>query len=311
MSKMIEVVSVSVSEDRGTPKRPVPHVVLDERGIVGDAHAGPWRRQVTVLSRDSVDRFAAEANVEIAPGDLAENLSLRGLDATAVALLDRFRIGEAELEVTQIGKKPHDAGAPGFQHAGRFIMLGEGLFCRVRHPGIIRPGDSVRWVQKTFGFHIITLSDRASRGEYADRSGPRIRELLTDHLDRTRWRHRIQATLLPDDAQRLADELARARDADVDVVFTTGGTGAGPRDITPEIVTGFCDKTVPGIMEMIRTKFGADNPNALLSRGVVGVAGTMLVYTLPGSTKAVDEYMREIFRTMEHLIFTVHGLDIH
>ena len=71
------------------------------------------------------------------------------------------------------------------------------------------------------------------------------------------------------------------------------------------------DKEIPGIMEMIRMKYGAEKPNALLSRGVAGVVGQSLVYTLPGSVKAVQEYMTEILKTMQHLIFMLHGIDAH
>ena len=95
------------------------------------------------------------------------------------------------------------------------------------------------------------------------------------------------------------------------MIFTTGGTGVGPRDITPDVVTELCDKFIPGIMDHIRLKFGADKPNALLSRSVAGVAGSTLIYTLPGSVRAVQEYMQEILKTLEHLILTLHGLDDH
>ncbi len=71
------------------------------------------------------------------------------------------------------------------------------------------------------------------------------------------------------------------------------------------------DKEIPGIMEMIRVKYGANKPNALLSRGVAGLMSESLVYTLPGSVKAVNEYMEEILKTLEHLIYMRHGLDVH
>jgi len=158
---------------------------------------------------------------------------------------------------------------------------------------------------------VITVSDRASRGEYEDKSGPRIKELLAEFFADKRWHLRIESTVVPDDSAGLKAELVSARDKGVDVVFTTGGTGVGPRDITPEVVTSLADKIIPGIMEHIRAKFGESNPNALLSRSVAAVLGQTVVYTLPGSVKSVDEYMPEILRTMEHLILMLHGLDTH
>lgn len=158
---------------------------------------------------------------------------------------------------------------------------------------------------------IITLSDRAAAGQYADRSGPRVRELVEQFLATKGWRPQIDAILLPDDADRLQNQLVNAIEAGVDVIFTTGGTGVGPRDIAPETAAAVCDKLMPGIMEHIRLKFGADTPNALLSRSIAGVAGTTQIYTLPGSVRAVEQYLGEIFKTLEHVTYMVHGIDVH
>jgi molybdopterin adenylyltransferase len=116
---------------------------------------------------------------------------------------------------------------------------------------------------------------------------------------------------LPDDSGQLRENLAQAGRAGVDVIFTTGGTGVGPRDSTPETAAAMCDKLIPGIMENIRMKFGQANPNALLSRSIAGVTGRTQVYTLPGSVRAVEEYVGEILKTMEHVVFMLHGLDMH
>lgn len=87
--------------------------------------------------------------------------------------------------------------------------------------------------------------------------------------------------------------------------------GIGPRDVTPEAVCGFGDRMIPGIMEAIRAKYGSDKPNALLSRSVAGVKGTMLVYAIPGSVRAGREYMAEISTTLEHAILMLHGISAH
>ena len=311
MSKKAEVVSVNISAEKGTVKHPVPEIHLDERGIIGDAHAGAWHRQVSLLSQDSIDRFAAEKEIQLSPGDFGENVALRGIDLTSVAVLDRLQISEVELEVTQIGKECHGDTCAIYRQVGTCIMPTEGLFCRVVHGGTIQSGDPVEYLPRPLKFQIITLSDRAFAGEYADRSGPRVRERLEAFLEDKRWHPRIEQTILPDDADLLHAELGEAVDEGVDVIITTGGTGVGPGDITPETVAGICDKLIPGIMEAIRVKFGAENPNALLTRGVAGVRGQTLIYALPGSVRAVEEYMGEILRTMEHLILMLHGLDIH
>jgi molybdenum cofactor synthesis domain-containing protein len=158
---------------------------------------------------------------------------------------------------------------------------------------------------------IITLSDRAVAGVYADRSGPRIREIMEAFFADHGIESTIEQCLLPDDAELLRREILGGLEQGVDVIITTGGTGLGPRDIAPETVAPLCDKLIPGIMEHIRAKFGANNPRARLSRAVAGVAVTTQIYTLPGSVRAVEEYLPEILVTLEHVAETLHGVDRH
>ena len=125
------------------------------------------------------------------------------------------------------------------------------------------------------------------------------------------WRTKYTDVVLPDDARSLKKAIENACEEGVDFIFTTGGTGIGPRDITPDVVSSMADRIIPGIMEHIRMKYGEKNPKALLSRSIVGLIGRSHVYTLPGSVKAVKEYMEEILKTLEHCIFMVRGIDVH
>ncbi|MBW1807232.1 MAG: MOSC domain-containing protein [Deltaproteobacteria bacterium] len=311
MSKMAEVFSVNISKEKGTIKQPVDSIDLDLDGIVSDAHAGPWHRQVSLLSQESIQHFSEEIGRKIEPGEFAENITMQGIDLSQASLLDRFRIGPVELQLTQIGKKCHGDACAIFREVGKCVMPKEGIFCRVLQGGSIRAGDKIKYQPKIWKFRVITLSDRAHRGDYSDRSGPLAKDQLDGFAAAKHWRSATETVVLPDDASHLQTALETARDEAVDIVVTTGGTGVGPRDITPETVTKFCDKIIPGIMDAIRIKFGQDKPNALLSRSVAGVTGTMLVYAIPGSVKAVKEYMSEITKTIEHLIQMLHGLDVH
>ena len=306
------VVSVNLSERQGTSKQPVQEITIAEQGVVGDAHAGDWHRQVSLLAVESIERFSAECGRAFGSGEFAENITTRGIDLLQAVFLDRFRIGPAaELEVTQLGKQCHGKGCAIFQQVGECVMPKEGIFCRVIQGGAVKAGDAIVRAPRVLLCRVITLSDRASQGVYADRSGPIIREHLEEFMQGRRWRLDISSSLIPDDADRLREELRAARDAGVHVVFTTGGTGIGPRDITPDVVTGLADKIIPGVMEHIRLKYGAKKPNALLSRSVAAALGQTLVYTLPGSVRAVDEYMGEILETLEHSIYMLRGLDTH
>jgi molybdopterin adenylyltransferase len=154
---------------------------------------------------------------------------------------------------------------------------------------------------------VITLSDRASMGVYKDRSGPLIVERLLQHYAQAKVKPEMISEIIPDDKTLLKKALKNAVSAGADAIFTTGGTGIGPRDITPEVVTEFSDKLLPGIMDHIRLKYGAVNPNALLSRSVAAVKGKTVIYCLPGSVKAVDEYMNEILLTIDHLFKMLYG----
>ena len=157
---------------------------------------------------------------------------------------------------------------------------------------------------------IITLSDRAHRGEYEDLSGPKVREKITEFFSSAGWLCNITLTLIPDDATILRDLLVNAGN-NYNIILTTGGTGIGPRDITVETVVPLLTKEIPGIMEFIRIKYGTEKPNALLSRGVAGITGKSLIYTLPGSVRAVEEYMAEIVKTLKHTIYMQYGVDKH
>jgi molybdopterin adenylyltransferase len=161
-----------------------------------------------------------------------------------------------------------------------------------------------------FEILIITLSDRAYMGEYEDLSGPRIKEIISGYLSSIKWEYSVNMTLIPDDAGILRDLLLSVGNI-YNIIITTGGTGIGPRDITVETVTPLLTKQIPGIMEFIRIKYGTDNPGALLSRGVAGVFGKSLIYTLPGSVRAVEEYMSEIVKTLKHTVYMQYGIDTH
>jgi molybdopterin adenylyltransferase len=157
---------------------------------------------------------------------------------------------------------------------------------------------------------IITLSDRAFKGEYHDLSGPRINMRLSEFFTSQEWKSDIRTALIPDDSGTLQKLVSEACET-VNIIFTTGGTGIGPRDITIETIRPMLSKEIPGIMEFIRIKYGTEKPNALLSRGVAGIAGKSLIFTLPGSVRAVDEYMTEILKTMKHAVLMQHGIDSH
>lgn len=303
--------SVNISREKGTVKMPVDFIELDEKGIRSDAHAGDWHRQVSLLGTGSLEKFSKEAGRVFSYGEFAENITTHGLDLTLTRPLGRLVSENAELEITQIGKKCHGSGCSIYREVGKCIMPGEGIFARVIRGGRLSAGDSLRYIPRIFTFMVVTLSDRASRGDYEDRSGPAVAGFINEHFEQAGRGVAVESIVIPDDAARLGEIMERCRREKFDFVITTGGTGVGKRDISPDVVKPLLDKEIPGIMEMIRVKYGAGKPNALLSRGVAGLMGSSFVYTLPGSVKAVNEYMSEVIKTMEHLVYMHNGLDAH
>lgn len=145
----MKVESVNISTQKGTIKQPVSEVTVAQEGIVGDAHAGTKNRYVSILSQESIDHFSIETESrKFKPGEFAENITISGLDFEKVSVSDRFRIGQAEFEVTQIGKKCHGDKCAIYTQVGKCVMPKEGIFCKVISNGSIKPGDEVEFIQK-------------------------------------------------------------------------------------------------------------------------------------------------------------------
>jgi molybdenum cofactor synthesis domain-containing protein len=158
---------------------------------------------------------------------------------------------------------------------------------------------------------VVTLSDRASQGIYEDKSGEVIVDALNNYFKSTSSEIDIGKAIIPDDEMTLRSLLEKHIALKTDFIITTGGTGIGSRDITPEVVKPLLTKEIPGIMEVIRVKYGLQFASAALSRSIAGVADKSLIYCLPGSPKAVGEYMDEILKTLLHCHKMIQGNDDH
>lgn len=141
---MAKVVSVNISEKKGQQKHPVPEIRLKLRhGIVGDAHAGDWHRQISLLAEESVDTMRAVSPLPLDAGVFAENINTVGIDLKSLPIGTRLRIGGTEVEVTQIGKECH-SGCAIKKAVGKCVMPTEGIFAVVVREGTVRPGDEIQ-----------------------------------------------------------------------------------------------------------------------------------------------------------------------
>jgi molybdopterin adenylyltransferase len=141
---------------------------------------------------------------------------------------------------------------------------------------------------------VITVSDRASRGDYADRSGPAIEETLRELVPGAE----ISREIVPDGRGEIHAALMRHPEADW--IITTGGTGPAPRDVTPEATREWCDRELPGLAELLRSRSLAETPNAVFSRGMAGMRGRQFVVNVPGSEKAARFCARLLAPLLSH-----------
>ena len=303
-----KVIAVCISEKKGTQKKEVPSITLvPDWGIEGDAHAGKWHRQVSLLALEKIEAFR-EKGAEVGFGAFGENLIVEGFDLRNLPVGTRFRIGTALLELTQIGKECHTHCAI-YHQVGDCIMPREGVFTAVLEGGIVRPGDTVEMIEaapdRPFTAAWITLSDKGAAGEREDKSGPLIGEILTEAGYNV-----VEGVLIPDEPEMLKRHLMRLADQrQVNVVFTTGGTGFSVRDRTPEATAEVCDRMTPGIAEAIRAYSMTKTPTAMLSRATAGMRNETLIINLPGSPKAVRECLGFLIHPLEHGLEIMLGRD--
>jgi molybdenum cofactor synthesis domain-containing protein len=292
------VVSVNVSDEKGVQKQPVDAVVLAvKRGIEGDAHAGPWHRQVSLLAHESIAKMRA-CGADVSPGAFGENLTTEGIVVHELPVGSRLRIAGTLVEVTQIGKECHDHCAI-FNQVGDCVMPREGIFVRVLEGGRVAPGDEIR-LEKRSLIHaaVLTVSDKGSRGEREDLSGAaleaELRELGVAAVERA---------IVPDEEDEIAAALRHwADETPVNLVLTTGGTGMTARDVTPEATRAVLEREAPGFAEAMRAGSLAKTPHAMLSRAASGMRGRTLIVNMPGSPRACREQLAMIAAALPHAV---------
>ena len=303
---MGKIIAICTSDVRGVQKHPRDTAWLDQDwGIRGDAHAGHWHRQVSLLSAEEIAAFN-EKGAGVQPGAFGENLAVEGIDLRRLPVGTLLGCGDAVLEITQIGKECHSHCAI-YQKMGDCIMPREGVFARVITGGQIAVGDEIAIQPRTTSFPfqaaVITLSDQCAAGERADKSGPAVAKRLTEAGYII-----VEQLLLADEREPLERNLIRLCDQrQLDLILTTGGTGFAPRDITPEATRAVAERDAPGIAEAIRAASLRITPRAMLSRAASVIRGKTLIINLPGSPKACMESMDVFLDQLPHALELLRG----
>lgn len=302
---MGRVKAICTSKRRGVQKVCVESAEFQKDfGIVGDAHAGNWHRQVSLLSAERIEAFN-QKGADVQPGAFGENLVVEGFDFRNLPVGTTFQCNDVILEMTQIGKECHTL-CQIYHKMGECIMPTQGVFAEVVHGGTISVGDEMQIIEKVdnrYTAAVITLSDKGVRGEREDTSGPLICEMLESAGYRV-----VERVLLPDEQKQIEQELIRLSDSrQVNLVLTTGGTGFSERDRTPEATLAVATRNAPGIAEAIRAYSLSITGRAMLGRGASVIRNKTVIVNLPGSRKAVKESMEYILPHLEHGIQILVG----
>lgn len=300
---MGNIIGVCISKEKGTAKKNIGSCeFIKDFGLKDDAHAGKWHRQVSLLSYEKFTEFK-ERGADIEIGAFGENLLVSGFDFKVFPVGTIFECGDVVLEITQIGKKCHSE-CEIFHQVGDCIMPREGVFAKVLRGGTISVDDTLKLVTaKKFRAGIIVASDKGSRGEREDKSGPIINELIAEFGYDT-----VEQIILPDEEELLYEAMIKMADIEkYDAIFTTGGTGLSKRDVTPEATMKAATKNVPGIAEGIRNYSLSITPKAMYSRAVSVMRNDTLIINLPGSPKACKESLEYLLPTLSHAILIMRG----
>jgi molybdopterin adenylyltransferase len=154
-----------------------------------------------------------------------------------------------------------------------------------------------------FKVAILTISDRGSKGEREDSSGPLIREMIKSLPAEI-----IHYEIIPDEQEKIIEALKKSADhLKADLILTTGGTGMSPRDVTPDATLKAIEKEVPGFSEAMRAEGLKKTPHAMISRAITGIRGSSLIVNLPGSPKSVKENLSVILPTLPHALSKLKG----
>ena len=297
------VYSVNIGEKKGEIKKPVDKIeLIEDFGVKGDCHAQKGiNKQVSLLSWERMNEefFCLKDKIDIKPGIFAENITTERIDLRKLKIGDKLKINEVVIEISEIGKKCH-LYCEIYKKVGKCIMPKEGIFGRVLKGGIIKKGDIIEIIPK-IDVAILTISDGCYKGERIDESG----KYLKEKVEEKGW-NVIKYEIVPDEKEMIEKKLIEFCNL-CNLILTTGGTGVGPRDITPEATQNVIEKNIPGIPEILRIKTYEKSKFSVLSRGIAGIKGESLIINLPGSLKGVIDCFEILSDLILHSIEMIRG----
>ncbi len=297
---MSSIHSISISAKKGMRKANVEKAnFINNFGIESDAHGdSSWHRQISLLAIESINTMVAKG-LDVKSGDFAENVTTQNIDLLAFPVGTRLIVNGIDMTISQIGKVCHNKCAIYYQ-AGDCVMPKEGIFAVVNSGGEMKVGDSIEVIpKKAISIGIITLSDKGSKGQRIDETGPALVKYVTEKLNPSF----VRLDMIPDDTDKLEMYLKDFADTqNFDIIITDGSTGVSTRDIAPDVTLPLLDRRLPGFEEAMRMESYKLTKRALISRAVVGIRGKALIINLPGSVKAAVENLSFIVDALQHTI---------
>ena len=301
---------ICISAEKGIAKHEVPCArITVEHGLEGDAHAGGWHRQVSLLAHVDIEAMRAKGLV-LEPGAFGENLVIDGLQTDELGVGSRLRIGPVLLELTQIGKVCHTRCAI-YYATGDCIMPRTGLFARVLEGGELMPGVSVEVVHRVarsvIQAAVITISESSAEGAAFYTAAPALSELLRAGLQaRIAWTQTI-----PGEIELVSAALKELCDRRVDLVITIGSAGISARDVAPEATRNVVDRGLTEIIEAMRAVSADEDSIALLTPAVGGARRETLIVNLSGSLNSAMESLNAILPVLPDTVKMLRGETAH
>ncbi len=302
-----KLLHVCISAKKGIAKHEVPLArITVAHGLEGDAHAGEWHRQVSLLAHADIEAMRAKGLV-LEPGAFGENLVIDGLQIDELGVGSRLRIGPVLLELTQIGKVCHTRCAI-YYATGDCIMPRTGLFARVVEGGELVPGASLEVVHRVarsvIQAAVITISE-SSAAFYT--AAPALSELLREGLQaRIAWTQTI-----PGEAELISAALKELCDRRVDLVITIGSAGISARDVAPEATRNVIDRGLAEIVKAIRAVTVEEESIELLTSAVGGARRETLIVNLSGGLNSAMESLNAILPALPDAVKMLRGETAH
>ena len=305
---MGKVLAVCTSEKKGLQKHDVHSAHFEtEWGIDGDAHAGKWHRQISLLSADKIEAFN-QKGANVIPGAFGENLVVEGFDFRALPVGTLLRCSDVLLEMTQIGKECH-SHCEIYKKMGDCIMPREGVFARVLEPGTITVGDEMVIVPREghFPWQAAVICLSANSDSKCDNE---LGAAISNRLTKSGYAV-LEDLVVPKDARVLKQQIIRLCDQrQLDLILTTGGIGCSKDDITPEATLAVADKNVPGISEAIRSAAVQVCDKAMISRGASVIRGKTLIINLPDNLQTCMDTMDVFMDTIPQAMAQLRGEEL-